>query len=168
MYSQPGKYGLSTCCFILPISFHHPFFNILTQYPSPGTFDSQTVYFNSYTGFSTISFFRIYNAKRRCPESLLITAQRLYMYVGFFNYNRLAKSLSKCLACHNRIIIRCFICKYTVTCKNSSISLACLFPSILRLPIHKIRRVRSSCLQVFLHSQRTLARIRCLPVLLLP
>ena len=128
MYSHPGKYGLSACCFILPISFHHPFFNILTQYPSPGTFDSQTVYFNSYTGFSTISFFRIYNAKRRCPESLLITAQRLYMYVGFFNYNRLAKSLSKCLACHNRIIIRCFIYKYTVTCKNSSISLACLFP----------------------------------------
>ena len=160
MYSHPGKYGLNACCFILPISFHHPFFNILTQYPSPGTFDSQTVYFNSYTGFSTISFFRIYNAKRRCPESLLITAQRLYMYVGFFNYNRLAKSLSKCLACRNRIIIRCFICKYTITCKNSSISLACLF--------HKIRRVRSSCLQVFLHSQRTLARIRCLPVLLLP
>ncbi len=126
MYSHPGKYGLNACCFILPISFHHPFFNILTQYPSPGTFDSQTVYFNSYTGFSTISFFRIYNAKRRCPESLLITAQRLYMYVGFFNYNRLAKSLSKCLACRNRIIIRCFIADYRVNCKIS----ACIFTSV--------------------------------------
>ena len=40
----------------------------------------------------------------------------------------LAKCLSKCLAGCYCFIIRCFVRKYTLACKNRSVSFACLFP----------------------------------------
>ena len=129
--------------------------------------------------------FRMHGKKRQ-PEPLLITAQRIYLYVGCFISetkppvtdkkplftsplaSKVPFQVPDKLPPHHHLVLRLQVHSHMQEQLHQLCMSLPMFSSILRLTIRKSRRARSSFRQVFLRSQRTSARIRCLPVLPLP